>query len=105
MATIISGRELRKLSGRKIRPQDGWRPAAVIARSTSVSLRTGETMSSNEEDGRTASIDGRNIEAYGAEFGLKMTVIGPTRGAISLSNSTHFAPMQKSTLRCRDQSS
>ena len=47
-------------------------------------------MSFNEEGGRTASIDGRNIEANGAEFGLKMTVIGPTRGAISLSNSIHL---------------
>src|SRR5437870_4046644 len=97
MVTIISGRELRKLSGRKIRPEDGWRPAAVIARSTSVSLRTGETMSFNEEGGRTASIDGRNIEARGAAFGLKRTVVGPTRGAISLTNSIHFAPNRKST--------
>src|SRR6516225_12278112 len=40
-------RELRKLSGRAIRPPDCWRPATAMARPSSISSRTGETISSN----------------------------------------------------------
>src|SRR5262245_30686773 len=64
-----------------------------MARLISVSLRTGEMISSNTAAGRAASIEGRNIREKGAESGLKMTVVGPTRGAISFSSCAHFAPM------------
>jgi hypothetical protein len=63
-----------------------------IACSASASSLTGATVNVSAADPAAASIDARNMRAKGAVSGLKRITARATRGAISLSSSTHKPP-------------
>src|SRR6516165_3507585 len=72
-----------------IRPPFGERAKAVMPRSISSASRTPTGVGSIPSDGATVWIAANPPEPAGTE-GSRMTATRVTRGAISLSSSTHF---------------
>src|SRR6516162_9323749 len=87
-----------KESGVTIRPLLGSRDCAATTASSSDVSRTGAAITSTPIDGAAALRGFRKYTAYGADTGLNRRVTREIRGAISLSNSTHFPAIVGSIL-------
>jgi hypothetical protein len=61
-------------------------------------LRTPAEIGATAKDGAAASSGRQNKSANGAVSGLKMTATRFTRGAISLSASSHLVPIENSKM-------
>src|SRR6516162_7792096 len=87
-----------KASGMTISPLFGSRACAATADSSSDVSRTGAAIASTPKD-RAAALRGfRKYSAYGAVTGLNKNTTRATRGAISLSNSSHLPAIVGSML-------
>src|SRR6516164_8621163 len=87
-----------KESGVTIRPLLGSRDRAATADSSSDVSRTGAAITSTPIDGEAALRGFRKYSAYGAVTGLNRRATRATRGAISLSSSSHLPAIVGSML-------
>jgi len=81
-------------SGR-IRPPFDSLAKFVIAGSISVTVRTGTTIARTSSDDAAASVERMKNVDCGAVSGLKTTAARARPGAIFLSRSSHFPPIEK----------
>src|SRR5215813_6694421 len=87
-----------KESGVTIRPLFGSRAFAETRDSSSDMSRTGAAIASTPKD-KAATLRGlKKYSAYGAVTGLNKKATRPTRGAISLSSSSHLPAIVGSIL-------
>src|SRR5215471_4347902 len=85
-----------KLSGITIRPPFGSRACAATTDSSSDKSRTGAAIASTAKEGAAALKELSQNSAYVAAAGLNTIVTLATRGAISLSSSSHLPPSASS---------
>ena len=84
-----------KLSGIAIRPLFGSRACAAITKSSSDLSRTDAEIASTAKRAAAALKGFSQYSVYGADAGLNSIATLPTRGAISLSISTHLPALRR----------
>src|SRR5262245_5963385 len=82
-----------KVSGITMRPPFGSRACVATTASRVDVSRTGETIASTASDAAAALNDPRKFSVDGIVAGLNSNAARLTRGAISLSNSSHLLTM------------